>query len=122
MPPNGSMGFDDPAAENTVLLRPQSTIHNPAAVHAPAALAAMTGCVSRRLEAVLSSCQSDSEIDRELWDDLEIHRRSAHTYMNQYLDCLYQVHKQKVRLYEYDNSDHDDGDDLPAGMSAEERR
>lgn len=120
MSATGSMGFHEPVAENTVILRPQSTIPNPTVVQALAALTAKIGCVSRRLEELLSSCQSDGEIDRLLWDDLEVLRRSADRYMNQYLDDLEQVHKQQVRhVYEVDNFD----DDPPTGMStAEERR
>ncbi|KAK3938089.1 hypothetical protein QBC46DRAFT_441560 [Diplogelasinospora grovesii] len=39
-----------------------------------------------------------------MWDDFEIHRRSAVTYINQYLDCLQQVHEERSgHVYEIDD-------------------
>ncbi|OAP54434.1 hypothetical protein AYL99_11535 [Fonsecaea erecta] len=89
-----STGFDE-WTESTALLGQHRRISDPTAADATAALAYKSGYISQRLEVVLSQCQTDGEIDREMWDDFEIHRRSADTYMNQYLDCLQQVQEQR---------------------------
>jgi len=105
MSANDSTGFDEPA-ESRALLGQRDRIPDPAAVDATAALALNSGSVSKRLEDILSKCQTDSEINREMWDDFEIHRRSADTYMNQYLDYLQQLHEERSEHgYEIDNSD-----------------
>ncbi|KAH7342969.1 hypothetical protein BKA65DRAFT_587255 [Rhexocercosporidium sp. MPI-PUGE-AT-0058] len=70
----------------------------------PAASDATSLDISTRLKLVLAQCQTDSEIDRELWDDFEVHRRSADTYINRYLDCLAQVHEERSRQV-YENKD-----------------
>ncbi|KAL7910001.1 hypothetical protein GGI35DRAFT_447615 [Trichoderma velutinum] len=41
--------------------------------------------------------QSDNEIDRWLWDNFEVRRRSADWYMNKYLDCLQGVPDEQSR-------------------------
>ncbi|KAH0495444.1 hypothetical protein TgHK011_008996 [Trichoderma gracile] len=48
-----------------------------------------------RLHDTLSQCQTEDEVDRELRDDYEIHRRSADMNLNQYLDVLRQVHAEE---------------------------
>ncbi|OQU93695.1 hypothetical protein CLAIMM_00174 isoform 2 [Cladophialophora immunda] len=102
-----STGFDE-WTESTALLDQRRMISDPTAGDATAALAYKSGYVSQRLEVVLSQCQTDGEIEREMWDDFEIHRRSADTYMSQYLDCLQQVHEERSgHVYEID--DFDDG-------------
>ncbi|KAL6860927.1 hypothetical protein J3F83DRAFT_308313 [Trichoderma novae-zelandiae] len=52
-----------------------------------------------RLHAVLSQCQTDDEVDCELRDDYEIHRRSADMNLNQYLDALQRVHAEERSKY-----------------------
>ncbi|TFB02220.1 hypothetical protein CCMA1212_006069 [Trichoderma ghanense] len=52
-----------------------------------------------RLHAVLSQCQTEDEVDRELLDDYEIHRRSADMNLNQYLDTLQLVHAEERSKY-----------------------
>jgi hypothetical protein len=65
-----------------------------------------------RLEVVLSQCQTDTEIDEEMWDYFEINRRSADTYLKQYLTCLRLVHEKRPgRVYEI----HDLDEDPPTG-------
>jgi hypothetical protein len=86
---------------------------DPAANDATSALARKSGDVSKRLELVLAQCQTDSEIDRELWDDFEVRRRSAETYINRYLDCLKQVHEERSGQV-YEISDPED-EALPTG-------
>ncbi|KAK3943077.1 hypothetical protein QBC46DRAFT_362033 [Diplogelasinospora grovesii] len=77
------------------LLGQHKRIPDPTAADATAALGHKSGY-----------CQSDSEIDREIF--VEIHRRSVDMYMNQYLDCLQQVHEERAgHVYEVD--DFDDG-------------
>ncbi|GAP89976.1 putative expressed protein [Rosellinia necatrix] len=98
-------GFDA-SAESMARLSQHKQIPDPMAAYATAILAHKSGYVPERLEVILSKCQTDSEIDREIRDDFEIHRLSAHTYLNQYLDCLEQVHHQHSRyIYEIDESD-----------------
>ncbi|RKK65311.1 hypothetical protein BFJ69_g16400 [Fusarium oxysporum] len=100
MSADNSWGFDEPA-ERMALLGQRKQDPDPAAVDATVVLALQGGFVSQRLEDLLSRCQTDGEIDRELWDDLEIHRRSAHTYIDQYLDLLQQVHEERCsHIYE----------------------
>jgi hypothetical protein len=98
-----STGFDE-STESMALLGHYKRIPNPTVADATAALAPKGSYISQRLEVVLSQCQTDSEIDREMWDDFEIQRRSADTYMNQYLDCLEQVREEPPgRVYEIDD-------------------
>lgn len=117
MSADGLTVFDE-SAESMALLGQHKRIPDPTAANATAALAYKSDYVSQRLEAVLSQCQADSEIDREMWDDFEIHRRSADTYMNQYLDCLQRVHEERSgRVYEID----DFGDEAhPTGTYTEQ--
>jgi hypothetical protein len=104
-----SAGFDG-SAESMALLGQHERIPDPTAADAATALAHKSGPVSERLKVVLSQCQTDSEIDREMWDDFEVHRRSADTYMSKYLDCLQQVHEERPgRVSEID----DFGDEVP---------
>ena len=105
MSASDSTGFDE-STESMALLGQHKRIPDPTAADATAALAHKSGYVSQRLEVILSQCQTDSEIDREMWDDFEIHRRSADTYVNQYLDCLQQVHEERSgNVYEIDFDD-----------------
>jgi hypothetical protein len=100
-----STGFHE-SAESMALLGQHKQIPGPAAADATAVLAPNSGYVSQRLELFLPQCQGNSEIDREMWDDFEIRRRSVITYINQYLDCLQQVHKARSRhVYEIDELD-----------------
>ena len=99
-----STRFDE-STESMALLGHHKRIPDPT-VADTTALAPKGSYVSQRLEVILSQCQTDSEIDREMWDDFEIQHRSADTYMNQYLDCLQQVHKEAPgRVYEIDDVD-----------------
>ncbi|KAF4947578.1 hypothetical protein FGADI_10309 [Fusarium gaditjirri] len=100
MSADDSRGFIEPA-ERMALLGQRKQDPDPAAVDSTVALAPQGGFVSQRQEDLLSRCQGDGESDRELWDDLEVHRRSAHTYIDQYLDLLQQVHEERCnRIYE----------------------
>ncbi|KAK4063985.1 uncharacterized protein Triagg1_9313 [Trichoderma aggressivum f. europaeum] len=58
---------------------------------------------SPRLQAIISQCQTDDEIERELWEDFEIHRRRADRYLNKYLDCK-QLAYDEGRISEVDDS------------------
>lgn len=61
-----------------------------------------------RFELILSQCHTKSEIERKVWDNFEIHRRSADTYMNKYLDCLQLVHEDRCRqVYEVEDSNNE---------------
>lgn len=48
-----------------------------------------------RLHDILSRCQTDDEVDSELRDDYEVHRRSAQVNLNEYLDVLRRVHAEE---------------------------
>lgn len=62
--------------------------------------------VPQRLEVAISQCVNEVEIERELWDDLDIQHRSATSYMRQYLDCLQQNHsRHSGRVEEIDDFD-----------------
>jgi len=81
-------------------------VPDPAANDAASALARKSGDVSKRLKLVLARCQTESEIERQLWDDFEVHRRSADKYINRYLDCLEQVHEERSgQVYEIRDSE-----------------
>ncbi|KAH6608419.1 hypothetical protein Trco_001765 [Trichoderma cornu-damae] len=89
------------ATEDMALLGQHGRFPDPSVADATGALTYRSGYVSQRLELVLSQCQTDDEIDRELRDDFEVHRRSANRYMNQYLDCLRRVCEERSRhVYE----------------------
>ncbi|KAJ4156261.1 hypothetical protein NW754_007885 [Fusarium falciforme] len=103
MSADNSSGLDEPAERMTLLgQREQDT--NPTAVDATAVLTRQGEFISKRLEDLISQCQTDGEIDRELWDDLEIHRRSADTYIDQYLDSLQQIREERGNIYEVEDT------------------
>ncbi|KAI8713757.1 hypothetical protein NCS52_01221200 [Fusarium sp. LHS14.1] len=102
MSADNSSRLDEPA-ERMTLLGQRKRDTSPAALDATVALARQGDFVSHRLEVLISKCQTDGEIDRELWDDLEIHRRSANTYIDQYLDSLQQVHEGRRNVYEVED-------------------
>ncbi|PTB67816.1 hypothetical protein BBK36DRAFT_1157502 [Trichoderma citrinoviride] len=52
-----------------------------------------------RLQPVLSQCQTKEQVDRELRDDYEIHRRSANMTLHEYLDTLRRVHAEERSRY-----------------------
>lgn len=60
----------------------------------------------------------EKDRDQELLDNLEIYRRSAVTYLNQYLDCLRLVHEQRPSLVSEVNSDQGCGVITHTGKSA----
>ncbi|KAL2671536.1 hypothetical protein Neosp_014126 [[Neocosmospora] mangrovei] len=102
MSADNSSRLDEPA-ERMTLLGQRKRDTSPAALDETVALARQGDFVSHRLEVLISKCQTDGEIDRELWDDLEIHRRSANTYIDQYLDSLQQVHEGRRNVYEVED-------------------
>ncbi|OTA06068.1 hypothetical protein A9Z42_0068000 [Trichoderma parareesei] len=61
-----------------------------------------------RLHDILSQCQTDDEVNSELRDDYEVHRRSAEMNLNEYLDILRRVHveERSKSIYEiFDSQD-----------------
>ncbi|GKU08293.1 hypothetical protein FLAG1_09621 [Fusarium langsethiae] len=91
-------------AERMALLSQRKRNPDLTAVDTNVVLTQQDNFVSQRLEDVLSQCQTDSEIDSELWDDLEVHHQSADVYIDQYLDCLQQVQEERCKhVYEVED-------------------
>ncbi|KAL6697681.1 hypothetical protein J3F84DRAFT_369672 [Trichoderma pleuroticola] len=74
---------------------------------------------SPRLQAIISQCQTDDEIERELWEDFEVHRRRADRYLNDYLDCLQLVYDEG-RITEVDDSTEENPEDPYRSLIARE--
>lgn len=83
--------------ESTTAVSPLTLHHN-------------TGEVSTRLQNVLSQCQTEEDIRRELWDDFEIHRRSADTHLHRYLEHQHKVHAEgrPNRVHEIKDSEEEE--------------
>lgn len=85
------------SAESIALLSQYEQLPNPTASDSTPVLGRQSGQLSPRLEVILSQCQTENEIDREMWDDFEVHRRFADTYLKQYLDYSELMHAQRSR-------------------------
>ncbi|OHF01532.1 hypothetical protein CORC01_03288 [Colletotrichum orchidophilum] len=93
-------------SEAVALVGQPNLIPDPTMADSTSALVRYSGGFSQRLQVILSNCQTETETERELWDDVEIHRRSADMYMDQYLDHLQKVHAERPRhVHTIENSD-----------------
>ncbi|KAH7303025.1 hypothetical protein B0I35DRAFT_447371 [Stachybotrys elegans] len=98
------MSSDDQAETTALLFSLQSGSRSPKPCNTMAISTYMNNRTSERLQLILSQCETLGDIDSEMWDDFEIHRRGAETYLNQYIDALEKTHKVRGRYVWEDNS------------------
>ncbi|KAF6827854.1 hypothetical protein CPLU01_08873 [Colletotrichum plurivorum] len=101
------LGQHEQIPEPTTALSPYATPHSSE--------------ISHPLQVIISQCQTETEIQRELWDDFEIHRRSAAMHLRLYLDHLQKTHAERPRhVYEFEDSE--DDETIPMGTTREQWR